>query len=119
VRAPPLRPLLVAAFGAAGALSRYGIGVAVGPRAFPWGTLAINVVGAFLLGWLLGGDRFSTTTTVALGAGFLGAFTTFSTFAWEATALVREDRAGAALGYVGASVALGLGASALGYLAAR
>lgn len=114
-----MRPVLVAAFGAAGALSRYWIGLAVGARAFPWGTLGVNVAGAFALGWLLAGDRFSTATTAAIGVGFLGAFTTFSTFAWEATALVRDDRPGAALGYVAASLALGLGASALGYLAGR
>lgn len=114
-----MRPLLVALAGAAGALSRYGIGVAVGSRAFPWGTLGINVLGALLLGALLGGNRFSSTTTLVLGVGFLGAFTTFSTFAWEATALVRDDRPLAALAYVGASLALGLAASALGYLAAR
>jgi fluoride exporter len=45
-----VRALLVAVAGAGGALSRYWIGLAVGPRSFPWATLGINVSGSFLLG---------------------------------------------------------------------
>ena len=117
-----VRVVLVGAAGALGALVRYWIGSAVGVRAFPWATLGINVLGSFLLGVVLGGpgtDRWSATATTAVAVGFLGAFTTFSTFAFEATALVRDDRAAAALAYVASSLALGLAASALGFVVAR
>ncbi len=112
----------VALAGALGAVTRYLIGTAVGARSFPWATLGINVLGSFLLGLVLGGpgmNRWSPTVTTAVAVGFLGAFTTFSTFAFEATALVRDDRAGTALLYVASSLALGLAASALGFVVAR
>jgi CrcB protein len=100
---------LVALFGAAGALARYGIASAVGQRSFPIATLAINVVGSFLLGVLLASGASSTART-ALGVGFLGAFTTFSTFAVEADGLDRTT----AVTYVVLSVGLGIAAAALG-----
>jgi len=102
---------LVALFGAAGALARYGISTVVGTRSFPVATLGINVAGAFLLGVLLASDATSTART-AIGVGFLGAFTTFSTFAVEADSLDRPR----ALAYVALSVVLGIGAAALGRL---
>ncbi len=117
-----IRVALVGAAGALGALARYWIGASIGVRSFPWTTLAINVLGSFLLGLVLGGpgaNRWSATTTTAVTIGFLGAFTTFSTFAFEATALLRVDRAGAALAYVTSSLLLGLGASAIGFVLAR
>jgi len=117
-----LRFALVAAAGACGALSRYWIGTAIGVRSFPWATLGINVLGSFILGVVLGGPgagRWSPTVTAVVAVGFLGAFTTFSTFAFEATALVRDDRAGVAFAYVTSSLVLGLGASALGFVLAR
>ena len=86
---------LIGIAGAAGALARYAIGVALGGRLYPYGTLAINVIGSFLLGLLLGGpgaSRWSETTTLALGVGFLGAFTTFSTFTNETMDLLRDGR---------------------------
>lgn len=112
-----MRLLLIGVAGAAGALSRYGVGSAVGVRSFPWSTLAINVVGSLLLGLLLeaGRDRLADDVVVALGVGFLGAFTTFSTFGYESVALVRDGRPGVAAAYVLASVALGLAAAAVGY----
>lgn len=81
-----LRLALVGAAGALGALARYWIGTAIGVRSFPWATLAINVLGSFLLGFVLGGPgagRWSPTTTTAVSVGFLGAFTTFSTLAFD------------------------------------
>jgi CrcB protein len=117
-----LRVLLVGAAGAAGALARYWVGTAVGLRSFPWATLGINVLGSFLLGVVLGGpgaNRWSPTATTAIAVGFLGAFTTFSTFAFEATTLVRDDRPGTALAYVATTVVAGLAASALGFVLVR
>ena len=104
--------------GALGAVTRYWVGAAIGVRAFPWATLAINVVGSFLLGFVLGGPgvtRWSATVTTAVAVGFLGAFTTFSTFSFETVALLRSGRDAAALAYVAASILLGVLAAWIGY----
>lgn len=117
-----VKVVLVAAAGAAGALSRYGLGAVVGARDFPWATLGINLVGSFLLGVLWRGAQerqWPETTTVPLGLGFLGAFTTFSTFSNETMELLRTDRALAAGTYVAVSVVGGLLAAAAGYTAGR
>lgn len=114
-----MRLALVAVAGAAGAASRYVIGVRFGVPGFPWATLAVNVAGCVLLGLVLGavGERAPGPLVVAATVGYLGAFTTFSTFAYETITLVRLDRAPAALGYVALSVGLGLAAATVGYLA--
>jgi CrcB protein len=112
----------VAVAGAFGAVVRYRIGVAVGVRVFPWATLAINVSGCFALAVVLSGPwaaRWSASTTTAIGVGFLGAYTTFSAFGYEAFTLVRTGRAPAALAYVVMSIVGGLAATALGYAAGR
>ena len=111
----------MAVAGALGALARYGIARAAGTRDFPWPTLAINVAGCFALGLLAAlvvRDRVSDTTAVVLGTGFLGAFTTFSTFGVETWTLLRTDRPGAAVAYVLASVLAGVGAAAIGWASA-
>jgi len=110
--------VLIGMAGAAGALARYGIGNAVGQRSFPWGTLGINLVGSGLLGLLLklAVDRgWPDTTTLPLGVGFLGAFTTFSTFSVETHSMLQADRLWAAGAYVAASLIGGIAAAAVGY----
>jgi CrcB protein len=117
-----MRTGLVAVAGAAGAVTRYGIGMAIGVRTFPWATFAINITGSFLLGLLvtLGAERnWSGNVTVPLAVGFLGAFTTFSTFSFETQTLLRTGRAQTALIYVAASVVVGVVAAAGGYATAR
>jgi fluoride exporter len=105
---------LVSAGGVVGALARYGaIQLApVGNDAFPSTTLAVNLVGAFLLGVLL---EVLVRRAVPehwlrllLGIGVLGAFTTFSTLATEVVVLARDGRAGVAIGYAAASIAGGV-----------
>jgi len=118
--------LLVAGGGAIGAVARYGASAMCtglfGDR-FPWGTLVVNVVGCFLLGWLLHTTSLTLTISdpmkLALGTGFLGAFTTFSTFgvqtlqAWQRSPML-------AMANIGTNVVIGLAAAALGiYLAKR
>ena len=113
--------LLIAIAGAAGAAARHGVGVAVGARSFPWSTLAINLVGSFLLGLLVrvGLERdWSELRTLPLSVGFLGAFTTFSTFSVETHTMLRDGRSGAAAAYIGLSVVGGLAAAAVGYAVA-
>lgn len=117
-----MKVVLVAIAGAAGALARYGIGVAVGVRSFPWATLGINLTGSLLLGFVvtLGLERrWSDVSVVPITVGFLGAFTTFSTLSYETFTLLRTGRAATALVYVGASVVGGVLAAAAGYLTAR
>lgn len=88
----------LAVAGAAGTLCRYGLGSAVqrlSGSKLPWGTLAVNVLGCLLFGlvWSLADERqlISRQTRTVLLVGFLGAFTTFSTFAFE-TAAFADDR---------------------------
>jgi len=117
-----MRVFLVAIAGAAGALARYGLGVAVGPQRFPWTTLGINVSGAFVFGFILTWateGHLSTTATTAVTVGFLGAYTTFSTFAWESFALGHTNRAGTAAIYVLVSIVAGIAAAGGGYALGR
>ena len=113
---------LIGLAGAAGALSCYAIGVAPAGRLYPYGTSAINVIGSFLLGLLLGGPgatRWSETTMLAISVGFLGAFTTFSTFTNETMDLLRDGRPTAAFVVRVLSLALGLTAAAIGWTVGR
>lgn len=93
-----LTMLLVAVAGACGALARAGLAHTVAtklPSAMPWGTWAVNLLGSFLLGALFviaAHFNWPMSITIAIGAGFLGAFTTFSTWMYE-TARLLEDRA--------------------------
>lgn len=112
----------VAAAGAVGALLRWRIGLAVTTRSFPWSTLGINLVGSFLLAFLLAGPattRLSNTTTIAISVGLLGSFTTFSTFGYESITLVRDGRIGLAAAYIAASLVGGLACAGLGYVLGR
>lgn len=89
----------------------------LGGRSFPYATLGINLAGSFLLGVLLtlrSGRGWSINVTVPLAVGFLGAFTTFSTFSYETQLLLRTDRPVAAGAYVAAVVG-GVLAAFIGY----
>ncbi|HEX5820879.1 MAG TPA: fluoride efflux transporter CrcB [Solirubrobacterales bacterium] len=117
---------LVAIFGAAGAVSRYWVDGRISDLThgqFPWGTFVINVVGAFALGLLvaLTTERLllSPNWRVALGIGFLGSFTTFSTYAYESVKLAEDGAIGLALVNSVGMVALGLLAAALGLALGR
>ncbi len=120
------RYLLVATFGALGAVSRYAIDGWVGNAArgqFPWGTLVINVAGSFVLGIVV---ELTTSRLlphpnwrVALGIGFLGAFTTFSTFTYETVRLTEDSAYALALLNVAAMTTLGLVAAVAGLLLGR
>ena len=94
---------------------------AIGARDLPVATLLINVVGSFALGLLVtwGAARWSYDIASALGVGFLGAFTTFSTFTVDAKLLTDDGRAGVALVYVAASVGIGLVAAFAGVALGR
>jgi CrcB protein len=111
--------VVVLAFaGAAGVLTRYGVTQALGATAAPWSVLAINVVGSFLLGLLAGAGAGEDARLVA-GVGFLGGFTTFSTFSLDVFADLESGRPGRAAAYVALSVLLGVGGAGLGWLVGR
>jgi CrcB protein len=121
----PAELAAVAAGGALGAPARYGIALAVTvtPGTFPWGTFWINISGSFTIGLLLAvllarypADRF---VRPFLATGFLGAYTTYSTFAVETDLLVRNGHGSLAAGYVAASFLGGLAAAWSGLLAGR
>ena len=117
-----VKVLLVALAGSLGALARYGIGVAIGPRSVPWATLGINVSGSFVLGLVLALSverGWPETATIPIAVGFLGAYTTFSTFSYETFTLARTDRAALAMVYVAVSVSVGFLAAGAGYAFAR
>lgn len=88
--------LVVALGGAAGALSRYwasGWVQALAGIGFPWGTLAVNVTGSLALGFVLVWLQSvapSANVRDLIAVGFLGSFTTFSTFSYETFALLRD-----------------------------
>ena len=109
--------MAVTVAGAAGVLTRYAIGLATPSM---WATLAINVLGSFLLGALVHLDReMDPVLRDALGIGLLGGFTTFSTFSVQAVLEADGGEPAVALLYVVLSVVLGVGAGAVGYLVTR
>ena len=118
--------VLVALGGACGAVSRYFLGNIVGRSlgsVFPYGTFIINIVGCFCMGVLMTAimerQLLPASARLLLCVGFLGGFTTFSSFGIEALSLLTSGRLCAALAYVGGSVLLGLVAAFGGVHLAR
>ncbi len=107
--------LLLGLAGSLGTLARAGLGSilqrACGPR-FPWGTASVNLLGCFLFGliWMLGSERgrISPEFRYLLLVGFMGAFTTFSSFVGDSADLAAQGRPWAALVNVVGQNALGL-----------
>ncbi len=109
-----MKLLAVAAGGGVGSLVRYLIGTAITQRfggRFPLGTFAINVTGSFLIGLLMTllTERYAPNPNwrLLLVVGFLGGYTTFSSFEYETFQTARNGGHWLALGYVAGSVALG------------
>lgn len=111
--------LLVGVAGMAGVLSRYGISSMFHGNSLPWATVGINVAGSFLLGVLVTSHHFGTDTRTVLGVGFLGGFTTFSTFTVQIVLDVEAGEPGRALLYLTSSLLLGLIAATAGYMVGR
>lgn len=118
--------IAIALGGAAGAVSRWLMTTVVQRwlgRDFPWGTLSVNLLGSFAMGLLvlLFIERFDPGPALRFGVlvGFLGAFTTFSTFAVETVNLVQNDAPLRAFLYVLASVGACVTAALAGMLVGR
>jgi fluoride exporter len=112
--------ILVTVAAGIGAVARYLVDGAVQRRTnspFPFGTLAVNLTGSFVLGLLVGLSAhhgLATSTGAVLGAGFAGGYTTLSTWAWESIALAeRGARSASTLNVIG-SLGLGMAAGAAG-----
>jgi len=118
--------LLIAIFGALGCLARYflsGWVYTLLGRTFPYGTFAVNILGAFLIGLLmelaLRSTMISANLRTGLTVGFLGGLTTFSTFSYETFRLLEDGEFIIAAGNVLASVIVCLAFTWLGIVAAR
>lgn len=112
--------LLVIAGAAVGAPLRYLGDRAVASRhdtVFPWGTLMVNVVGSLILGVTAGAAATggaSPQVQLAVGTGFCGALTTYSTFSYETVRLLEDDARLFAAANVVVSILAGLGSAFLG-----
>lgn len=110
----------VALGGALGAMARFGavqVATARWGLAFPWGTLAVNITGSLVIGFLatiLSSRQADPALRLLLITGVLGGYTTFSAFSFEALALITEQRHLAAAGYMVGSVLLGVAAATIG-----
>ena len=115
--------LLIGLGSALGGVSRHGLGLLVAQRmghGFPWGTLAVNVLGSFAIGicgaWIATSGRSNPTVVREfVMIGFLGGFTTFSAFSLQTLQLLRDGKPGAAFLNVGFSIALCLLAVWIGF----
>jgi CrcB protein len=112
--------------GALGALARYELGALVQKLAgasFPWSTLVVNVLGCLLFGliWSLAEGRglINPDLRTILLTGFMGAFTTFSTFAFETDAFFRDGQVILGLANIGLQLVIGLGAMLAGQALGR
>ena len=117
------RVLIVFSSGGAGCVARYLIAVAVGRRDFPYATLIVNLVGSFLIAFILelalDRETIPANLQLALTTGFMGGFTTYSSFNLETTRLVIDGHAIRGLANVGLTLLGGAAAGILGLWAAR
>lgn len=118
--------LLVCLGGAAGSGARYGVSLLFlrfHAGAFPWATFVVNIVGSFLMAFLMDvaawAPGFSPTLRLTLAAGVLGGFTTYSAFNHETLRLLQLDAWGPAAAIVGVTVVACLVAGFVGIAAAR
>ena len=115
-----LNCLAVGCGGFAGSVLRYLAGFVLPHDAFPWHTLAVNVVGSFVLalvsGLVLRGAPLDERLSLLVRVGLCGGFTTMSTFSLEVVQLASTTSALAAVGYAALTGALCVGAAALGYV---
>jgi fluoride exporter len=120
------RIIAIAIAGAMGATARYWLAGVVQRNfgsGFPWGTFAVNVIGCFFFGliWTLAESRLTISTEVRLIVltGFMGAFTTFSTFIFEAEALIRNAQWLFLVGSIAGQIIIGLVFMSLGLMVGR
>jgi CrcB protein len=112
--------LFVAIGGLLGVLARWGITrLTLHTDALVWSIVAINIAGSFLLGLLVAEQWFNRDVREGLGVGFLGGFTTFSTFSVQIVLEADAGEPGRAAVYLCASVIGGVAAAVAGYALGR
>ena len=111
--------LLVGLGGGIGSMLRYATSLMFTSRYFPYSTLAVNIVGSFVIGLVLGmsekNEHFLSNWKLFLATGICGGFTTFSSFSAENLELLQTGKTVSALLYITASVVLGIIAVWFGY----
>jgi len=117
------RALIVFGSGGAGCVARYLVSLAVGRRPFPYATLIVNLVGSFLIALVLelalARKDLPINLQLALTTGFMGGFTTYSSFNFETTKLVLDGHLARGLINIGATLAGAFAAGLLGLWVAR
>lgn len=116
--------IILAVAGALGTLSRYGLSELTHRllgQGFPYGTLAANTVGCFVIGLAagLGAPVIPKDMHLAATTGFLGAFTTFSALSLDSFRMLSDGRWGAGLANIALNIGLGLAAVMAGFVVAR
>jgi len=113
--------LLVGLGGALGSMMRYAVALLINSKYFPYATLAVNIIGCFVIGLVFAisikDELFLNNWKLFLATGICGGFTTFSAFSLENMGLLQSGKAGLAAVYILTSVVLGIAASFLGYFA--
>lgn len=118
--------LLIAVGGALGSVARYWVGATVGGRMsvrFPYGTLVVNLTACLVIGftltWLGEHMEMDPAWRFLIPVGFVGAYSTFSTYEWETLQTLRSGAFALAMLYAGGSLVLGLAATWLGAVLAE
>lgn len=113
----------IALGGAIGSVLRAVVGMLIPPGVLPWGTVLVNIVGSFAIGWLMGrlgegggGGPYAHSFWVV---GLCGGFTTFSSFSWQTLEQLHRGQWWVATTHVLVSVLVCLGATALGWKLGR
>lgn len=118
--------ILIAIGGALGAMSRYGLSKLINDLApiglVPWGTVFVNTLGAFVLAFIMALSAYRMNLQPQIifffGTGFLGAFTTFSTFSYEFLTLFEESHV-RGFAYFALTIVLGFSAAYFGFILGR
>jgi len=117
------RVLIIFGSGGIGCVARYLVALAVGRREFPYATLIVNVVGSFLIAFILelalARKDIPANLQLALTTGFMGGFTTYSSFNFETTKLVLDGHSARGVLNVGVTLGGALAAGLLGLWLAR
>jgi CrcB protein len=118
--------LIIGTGGFLGSIARYLSQQAISkilPNIFPYGTLAVNIAGCFLIGIIYAladrGNAITPEWRFFLTTGFCGGFTTFSTFSYESYNLIRDEQYLFLSLYIGISVIIGILATFLGIILIR
>lgn len=110
--------IMVGVGGMLGSILRYATGLLIKHDGFPAATLAVNILGSFVIGCVMAlaakQDNF-TDWRLFLATGICGGFTTFSAFSWECQQMLQQQRYATAACYIGTSLIAGIAATFFGY----